>query len=1741
MTRCAKKVIPAGLAIGLLALAVSAQTATPFVGMPLYFEANRGQAEHSAQFLARGRDSQFLISPTEAQIVLHKEAAGPETVRMQFVGANPQAQIRGDAELPGKVNYLVGNDPAQWHTGVPTFAKVRVEEIYPGMGLVYYGNAQQLEYDFKVAPGADPGAIKIRFDGPDKLAVNAQGELILTLSGGEIRQPKPVIYQMANGARREISGGYRLVDAHSVVFVVGNYDHSLPLVIDPILSYSTYFGGNYGETAWAVAINTNDGSIYMAGQTLSTQFTNWTVPPGAFQTNYHGGTQAGDAFVAKFDNAGQNLIYFTYLGGSGDDAAYGLAVDAAGDAYIAGATDSTNFPIRNGIYSNISGSLNTQLGLYPADAFVAELDPGGSNLVYSTYLGGESADAAYGVAVDLAGNAYVTGFTYSTNFPVTNALQSHLACTNTVYFNANAFVAKIGAGGSPLVYSTYLGGLNFDEGEGIAVDSAGSAYVTGFTASTNFPVTNAIYQMINSNLVNGYLLNGSNIQVSVSDAFVARFGPAGTNLIYSTFLGGANNDFARHIAVDAAGNAYVTGATVSTNFPNTVTNIPYLHNGVTNNLNSFAPTVTNAFLTQITYNGTNANIGYSTVFGGTNACIDVGYGLALDPAGNVFVVGSTSSTNFPTFNIPGLLPSTNSGKSDVFVIVFNTNATALLYSTYLGGNDNDFGYGIAVDTNDNAYVVGTTSSTNFPTVNARQTMRNGTNDAFLAKIMFTVPPPEIATNGQPISQTNSVGSTVTFFIQGTANDVWPPYFFQWQFNGTNLVNGGNISGATQLTLTISPARLTDSGNYSLIVSNYGGSVTSSNAFLSITNVPPAITVQPADEMVGVGSVATLSVIASGTPPLSYQWQFNGSPLTNGVQNGGQISGATNATLTITNVQLASTGTYLVIVTNIVGSVTSSNAVLTVVSLPEITVQPTNQAMAVASTAALSVTAVGQVPLRYHWQFNGTNLVNGGRISGATNATLTISNVQTTNSGIYTVIITNLVGSITSSNAVLLVTNIPPAITLQPVSQTNGVGTTVTFSINGTGTQPFFFQWQKNGTNLVNGGRISGATNFTLTITSVQTNDAGSYSIIVTNPGGSVTSSNAILTVISSPIITVQPATNQSMAVGGTAAFSVTAIGQVPLSYHWQFNGSNLVNGGRIIGATTSMLTVTNAQTTNSGIYSVTVTNIAGSVTSSNAVLLVTNIPPAITLQPTNQTVTVTSNVTFVVTATGTVPLNYQWQFNGTNLTNGGNISGATTNVLKISPAQLTNSGNYTVVVTNAGGAVTSSVAMLTVASSPVITLQPTNQTMAVGATATFVITAVGIVPLSYQWQVNGTNLANGGNISGATANTLTISNAQTTNSGTYTVIVTNVAGSVTSSNAVLTVTNIPPAIIVQPTNQIVTVTSNVTFVVTATGTAPLSYQWQLDGTNLVDGGQINGAISNLLTITSAQPTNSGTYTVTVTNNGGSVISSNAILTVATSPVIVLQPTNQAILVGATATFVVAAVGIVPLSYQWQVDGTNLADGGQISGSISNVLTITSAQTTNSGIYTVIVTNIAGSVTSSNAVLTVTNFIPPAITVQPTNQTVGVGSDVIFAVTATGTAPLSYQWQMDGTNLVDGGQISGSISNVLTIMSVQPTNSGIYSVIVTNIAGSVTSSNAVLTVASLSFVNIVSAGGGSFILSGVGGTNNGTYYVLTATNLTLPLTNWTRITTNQFDNLGGFTFTNAAQTNAPQLFYILEQP
>jgi Beta-propeller repeat len=773
MNRHAKKFLFAALAFGLTVLAVTAQTTTSIGNLPLYFEAAHGQDNGPAQFITRGRDAEFLISAAEARFVLQKSGA-TRAVQMQFIGANPHAQISGDSELSGKINYLTGNDPARWRSGISTFAQVRVEQIYPGVNLIYYGNQQQLEYDFTVAPNTNPNAIAIHFDGAGKISVNAQGELVLNLGRDEIRQPKPLIYQTAGGARRKIDGGYKILDAHTVAFAVGNYDRSLPLVIDPILSYSTYFGGNFGETAWAVAVSTNDNSVYIAGETFSTRFSQITT--NAYQTNFMGGTLTGDAFVAKFGSSGTNLIYMTYLGGNDDDGALGLALDGAGDAYVTGFTDSSNFPVTNSIAggvpgitnsTNISGTFNKSFGYYPVDGFVAELNTNGSRLIYSTYLGGSGSDSGNAIAVDAAGNAYVTGFTASTNFPTANALAfrligrtntvlNYLACTNNAYsdyFNENAFVAEIAARGTNFLFSSYLGGNNYDEGKGIAVDGAGDVYVTGYTASTNFPTTNFITQtFINSfgtNSYQGNLLNSStNVWNGSYDVFVTKLAPAGNGftLVYSTYLGGTNDDHAYGIAFDNSGAAYVTGSTDSTNFPQTLTNV--IRSGLTNNTAAGFTITTNAFLTKLTNDLVTGKVGidYSLTFGGVRT--DVANGIAIDPATNVFIVGTTSSTNFPCFptSNTGFLRVTNSGYNDVFVTAFsaaNPTTCSLLYSAYLGGKYSDYGDGIAVDSAGSAYVVGQTLSTNFPTFNAYQTTLDGTNDAFLAKILLTLASPTL--------------------------------------------------------------------------------------------------------------------------------------------------------------------------------------------------------------------------------------------------------------------------------------------------------------------------------------------------------------------------------------------------------------------------------------------------------------------------------------------------------------------------------------------------------------------------------------------------------------------------------------------------------------------------------------------------------------------------------------------------------------------------------------------------------------------------------------------------------------------------------------------------------------------------------------------------------------------------------------------------------------------------------------
>ena len=471
---------------------------------------------------------------------------------MKLLGANRTAEVSGMQELPGKSNYLIGNDPKKWRTDVPNFARVQYRNVYPGIDLLYYGNQGQLENDFVVSPGADPKAIDLGFRGEAKMEVDAQGELLLHVADGQIVLHKPVAYQLSGGARQEVSAGYEIKRGKEVRFVVANYNPAIPLVIDPVLSYSTYLGGSSGDSPAAIAVDTS-GNAYVVGRTESTDY---PVTAGAFQTA-SGGVE--DAFVTKLNSTGTALVYSTYLGGSLLDFAQAVAVNSSGNAYLAGAAKSSNFPVTAGAFQTTKV---TSAGL--TAAFITELNAAGNGLVYSTYLTGTNQfSQANAIALDSSGNAYVTGIDLASDFPTTPG-----AFSTTMHA---IFVTELNPTGTALVYSTFLGGSQNteDSSSAIAVDSSGNAYVTGSAYSSDFPVTPGVFQTT----------KGTN---AVLNAFVTKLNSMGTALIYSTYLGGSFADNAAGIAVDSSGNAYVTGQADSTDFPVTVGSFQTVYGGGNN-------------------------------------------------------------------------------------------------------------------------------------------------------------------------------------------------------------------------------------------------------------------------------------------------------------------------------------------------------------------------------------------------------------------------------------------------------------------------------------------------------------------------------------------------------------------------------------------------------------------------------------------------------------------------------------------------------------------------------------------------------------------------------------------------------------------------------------------------------------------------------------------------------------------------------------------------------------------------------------------------------------------------------------------------------------------------------------------------------------------------------------------------------------------------------------------------------
>ena len=668
-------------------------------GQDLAFVPNLGQFVSETDFVSPG--SAYSISLNRTGVTLNVPRG---SAMVNLVGSNQRSAVSALDPQPGYSNYLIGNDHSRWRTGIPHFSRVRYSDVYPGIDLIYYGNQRHLEYDFVISPKGNPDKIGIHLPDAEDLRINARGDLEFRVHSSDLRLLKPVAYQTIHGARKEVSAEYVLLSRNRVHLRTSGYDHHYPLIIDPVVNYATYLGGNADEVAYAVATDSN-GDVYTAGYTSSANF---PASSGVVQTVYGG--SLSNAFVAKFSPAGA-LVYATYLGGNGADIAYGIAVDASRNAYITGSTSSSNFPTTAGSFStSLSGNAN---------AFVATLNAAGTALVYSTYLGGSGTDIAYCIALDSTNEATIAGSTTSPNFPFTGGSFS----TSNAGGDSDAFVTRLSSSGAALVYSTYIGGSGADLAYGIAVDPQGAAYVTGYTNSADFPTTAGVAQTA---LAGDY------------DAFVTAVNSTGNALVYSTLLGGTGDDYGVGIALDSQKNAFITGATSSADYPVTT--------GVLQGTSAGGYDI---LLTRLSTSGTIVD---STLLGGSGD--DFGLAIAVDSNGNAHITGDTASVDFPIST--DALQSTTSGAFNIYDAVIGATGTTLISSTYLGGGGFETGYGIAIDPSNNDWVAGYTVSTDYPVTaaNAFQSSLTGGSDALLIQFQ----PCQFSLGAPNISEASVAGS-----------------------------------------------------------------------------------------------------------------------------------------------------------------------------------------------------------------------------------------------------------------------------------------------------------------------------------------------------------------------------------------------------------------------------------------------------------------------------------------------------------------------------------------------------------------------------------------------------------------------------------------------------------------------------------------------------------------------------------------------------------------------------------------------------------------------------------------------------------------------------------------------------------------------------------------------------------------------------------------------------------------------
>ena len=646
---------------------------------PKFFTENKGQWDPAILFVGSTSFGKVAFAKDAIyyqMIESDSTTSQSQTIKLSFVKPNTPT-IKGSDVLPHYNNYFLGNNPKKWASYCRNYANVTYQDVWSGIDLTYFFTPEGMKYEYYVSPEADMKNLQISVEGAD--LINQGNTLQLTGKLGSIQDANLTVFDQKTGSKMNTTF---LVQNNTISF------HGIPekrqntIVIDPLV-YSTYLGGANDDYGKGIAVDA-EGNAYITGYTKNNDY---PTTPDSYDTTYQGGD---DCFVTKLNPSGSSLVYSTFIGGTNSDQGFGIFVDAVGNAYIAGSTESTDYPTTPGAYDT------TYHGV--ADCFVTKLNPSGSSLVYSTYLGGSGNESGNGIAVDAGGTAYIAGYTYSTDYPTTPG-----AYDTTYHGVADCFVTKLNPSGSSLVYSTYLGGSGNESGNGIAVDAGGTAYIAGYTYSTDYPTTPGAYDTT---------FNGN------TDCFVTKLNPSGSSLVYSTYLGGSGHESGNGIFVDAGGTAYIAGSTRSLDYPTTIGAYDTTYHGLAD-----------CFVTKLNPSG--SSLVYSTYIGGNGD--DQGFGIFVDAVGNTYITGFTFSNDYPT--TPGAYDTTYQGGDDCFVTKLNPSGSSLVYSTYLGGSGNESGNGIFVDAVGNAYITGNTGDDYPTTPGAYDTTYQGNWDCFVTKLI----------------------------------------------------------------------------------------------------------------------------------------------------------------------------------------------------------------------------------------------------------------------------------------------------------------------------------------------------------------------------------------------------------------------------------------------------------------------------------------------------------------------------------------------------------------------------------------------------------------------------------------------------------------------------------------------------------------------------------------------------------------------------------------------------------------------------------------------------------------------------------------------------------------------------------------------------------------------------------------------------------------------------------------------